>query len=83
MRSCCRVFSERAHFGDLAGDGGGSHGGADAYLLSQQLDGSSASVEALQYLGTLAFVALYLFSVVGRHSSVVAELFHLIERLEG
>ena len=69
MRSCCQVFGGRAHFSDLAEDGGGSHGGADAYFLAQKLDKRSASV--------------YLFSKVGLHSSVVAELFRLIERLEG
>ena len=33
-------------------------------------------------IGTFAFVALHLFSAVGRHSSAVAELLRLIERLE-
>ena len=38
--------------------------------------------EALYNLGKLAFVALHLFSVGGRHSSAVAGLLRLIERLE-
>ena len=38
--------------------------------------------EALRNLGTFAFVASHLFSTGGRHSSAVAELLRLIERLE-
>ena len=38
--------------------------------------------EALRDLGTFAFVASHLFSAGGRHSSAVAELLRLIERLE-
>ena len=38
--------------------------------------------EALRNLGTFAFVASQLFSTGGRHSSAVAELLRLIERLE-
>ena len=38
--------------------------------------------EALRELGTFAFVALHFFSAGGRHSSVVAKLLRLIERLE-
>ena len=38
--------------------------------------------EALRDLGTFAFTALHLFSACGRHSSAVAELLRLIERLE-
>ena len=38
--------------------------------------------EALHNLGTLPFAALQLFSVGGRHSSAVAKLLRLIERLE-
>ena len=39
--------------------------------------------EALCNLGTFAFVALHLFSMGGRHLSAVAELFCLIEWLDG
>ena len=38
--------------------------------------------DTLKDLGTFAFVALYLFSAGGRHSSDVAKLLRLIERLE-
>ena len=38
--------------------------------------------EALRDLGTFAIVASHLFSVGERHSSAVAELLRLIERLE-
>ena len=38
--------------------------------------------EDIQYLGMCSFVALYLLFVGGRHSSAVAELLCLIERLE-
>ena len=38
--------------------------------------------EALRDLGTFTFVASYLFSAGGRHSSAVADLLRLIERLE-
>ena len=39
-------------------------------------------MKALRDLGTFAFVALHLFSAGGRHSSAVAKLLRLIERLE-
>ena len=38
--------------------------------------------EALHNLGTLAFIALHLFSTCGRHSSTVVELLRIIEKLE-
>ena len=38
--------------------------------------------EALRDLGTFAFVASHLFSAGRRHSSAVAKLLRLIERLE-
>ena len=38
--------------------------------------------EAFHDLGTLTFVASHLFSAGGRHSSAVADLLRLIERLE-
>ena len=75
-------------------------GGADAYLLAQQLDGRLASADSLQiftrvcldfipsadkalrYLGLFVFVVLHLLSTGKRHSSAVAKLLHLIERLE-
>ena len=38
--------------------------------------------EALRDLGTFTFVASHLFSAGGRHSSAVAELLRLVERLE-
>ena len=38
--------------------------------------------EAFHDLGTLTFVASHLFSAGGRHSSAVANLLRLIERLE-
>ena len=77
-----------------------THGGSDASLFAQQLDGRLSLAdslwiavrvhlavilsadEALRDLGTLAFVTLHLFSVGGRHLSAIAELLHLIERLE-
>ena len=77
-----------------------THGGANASLLTHQLDGHLASADSLRmdamvrlaiilsaykelrYLGTFAFVASHLFSKNGRHSSAVAELLCLIERLE-
>ena len=37
--------------------------------------------KALRDLGTFAFVASYLFSVGGHHSSVVAEILRLIETM--
>ena len=38
--------------------------------------------EALRNLGTFAFVAVHLFSVIRRQVTVIAELLCLIERLE-
>ena len=38
--------------------------------------------EALCYLGMFSFVVFYLLSAGGRHSSAVAELLRLIDRLE-
>ena len=38
--------------------------------------------EALHDLGTFAFVVSQLFSVGGRHSSAVADILRLVERLE-
>ena len=38
--------------------------------------------EALHDLVTVAFVATHLFSKGGRHAPAVAELLHLIDRLE-
>ena len=38
--------------------------------------------EAFRDLGTFAFVASHLFSAGGQHSSAIAELLRLIERLE-
>ena len=38
--------------------------------------------EALRDLGTFAFVILYLFSTVGRHTTAVADILILVERIE-
>ena len=38
--------------------------------------------ETLRKLGMFDFVSLHLFSAVRRHSPAIAELLHLIERLE-
>ena len=77
-----------------------THGGADASLLAQKMDGClslaeylrmaarvlldaiPSAEEALRKLVMFAFVTLHLFSVGVRHSSTVADILHLIERLE-
>ena len=77
-----------------------THGGADASLLAQQLDGRLSLADFLRLaarvrlavtpsadethrdLGIFAFVASHLFSPGGRHSSAVAKILRLIERLE-
>ena len=74
--------------------------GAEASLLSQQLNGRLASVDFLRAsvrvhldaipstdevlcdLGMFAFVTSHLLSAVSRHSSVVADILCLVERLE-
>ena len=38
--------------------------------------------EAFRDLGTFSFVALHFFSAGGQHSSTIAEILHIIERLD-